>query len=71
MLPKWFGVAYRYIDTTTEPKANWEMSAKENKGRPVRWFGYIKLNPTGATWLVKCFAKSALRFLMPKAKGET
>lgn len=51
MLSKWFGVAYKNIDTATEPK-KWEMSAKENKGRPIRWIWYIKWNPTGAYMLI-------------------
>lgn len=71
MLSKWFGVAYRYIGITTKPKTNWEMNTKENKGRPVRWIWYIKLNPTCAyIWIPKCFVNSALRFLGHKTKRE-
>ena len=44
------------------------MSAKENKGSPVRWIRYIKWNPRGAYMLIKKLCK--FNFEIPSAQSK-
>lgn len=43
------------------------MSAKKNKGRPVRWTLYTLLNPIRAMWLLKHLA---IQLEIPSAQSK-